>query len=62
MPVSISCREILVAEKIAKLFIVDMQFGNLMAGFTSHVVLNKDPTVWLDRAWPANLQNYIWKY
>jgi hypothetical protein len=41
-------------EKIAKYYIIDMQFGYFPDGFASKGVLSKDSTVWLDRARPAN--------
>jgi len=31
--------------------------SNFLAGFASQGVLNKDPTVWLDGAKPANTQH-----
>jgi hypothetical protein len=69
---------IFVVRKMLKLYILDIQYGNFLADFTSQGVLNKDPSVWLDgarpvntciptsfpctAAWCTNQQKYIFKY
>jgi hypothetical protein len=43
-----------VVEIIAKYYIIDMQFDNFSGQLCQPGVLNKDQTIWLDGAKPAN--------